>query len=232
MKRFLFIGMLLFAALIGLGNNLVNPNRIPWLGGAEILPKPDGWPSLTAGEGIAAGIKVARQNFVEQKALVIVAVGLLILLIAIGAVRKSVSRGVSTWMRIGLGLMFLTAAYPKLQDPTGFAMLVTQYQLLPHFIVNGFSLWLPGMEITTGLVLLLTPFEKEGSSAVLLLLLMFIVALSLALKRDLGIACGCFDIEGAADAGETWFSIVRDTVLLVPVIWMLFCARRRFLWSF
>jgi len=228
----MFVGMLLVAALIGAVNNLVNSNRVAWVGGAEVMPKPEGWPSLTAGEGIAEGVHIARQNFVEQKALVIAAVGLLIVLIAVGAVRKSVSRGVASWMRLGLGLMFLTAAWPKLQDPAGFALLVTQYQILPHFLVNAFSLWLPGMEITTGLALLFTPFEKEGSSAVLLLLLMFIAALSLALKRDLGIACGCFDIEGAADAGETWFAIVRDTVLLVPVAWLWFSARRRFIWSF
>ncbi len=232
MKWSIFLGMLLFAALLGAGNNLVNSNRVPWTGSAEVLAKPEGWPSLTTGQGVAAGIKVAKHDFVKQGKLVALAVLLLLVLIAAGARRKSVSSGVISWLRIGLGLMFLTAAYPKFTDPTGFAMLVTQYQILPAALVNGFSLWLPAMEITTGLTLLFTPFEKEASTAVTLLLLMFVTALSLALKRDLGIACGCFDIEGAADAGETWFSILRDIVLLVPVIWMWVNARRRFLWSF
>ena len=40
----------------------------------------------------------------------------------------------------------------------------------------------------------------------------------------------CFDIEGAADARETWFALLRDIVLLAPVTWMWFKAQRRYLW--
>ena len=108
----------------------------------------------------------------------------------------------------------------------------SQYRFLPAFAVNGFSLALPAFEIVTGLALLLTPFEAEASAAVLLLLGMFIVALGQALARNLGIACGCFDIEGAADAGETWFSLLRDCVLLVPAGWMWIKSERRFPWHF
>jgi hypothetical protein len=235
MKWSFFIGMLLFAALLGAGNNLVNSNRVPWRGSAEVLPKPEGWPSLSTSEGIRAGVQVAKSDLKENRLLVIGAVLILLALVGIALARKTarpVSSAFISWLRIALGVMFLVAAYPKLQDPSGFALLVTQYQLLPHLLVNAFSLWLPAFEITTGLTLLLTPFEKEASGAVLLLLCLFVIALSQALRRDLGIACGCFDIEGAADAGETWFSMVRDAVLLIPVLWMCFKARRRFLWNF
>ena len=80
--------------------------------------------------------------------------------------------------------------------------------------------------------MLFTPFEKEASAGVLLMLLMFIVALAQALGRGLGIACGCFDIEGAADAGETWFALLRDVVLLAPAAWMWRKGERRFPWHF
>src|SRR5262249_14762783 len=122
------------------------------------------------------------------------------------------------------------AAYPKFGDPKSFALLVTQYQLLPSFAVNLFSIMLPAFEIVTGLALILTPFEKEASAALWLLLAMFVVALSQALARCLGIACCCFDIEGAADAGEPWFALLRDVVLLLPAAWMWFKAERRWLW--
>ena len=145
---------------------------------------------------------------------------------------KSTRRWVFSWLRISLALMFLLAAFPKFTDPKGFAVLVAQYQFLPAFAVNGFSLLLPAGEITVGLALLFTPFEKEASAGVLVLLCMFIVALGQALARDLGIACGCFDIEGAADAGETWFSLLRDVVLLAPMAWMWLKSERRWLWHF
>ena len=145
---------------------------------------------------------------------------------------KPPHRWAFSWLRLALALMFLFAVYPKFTDPKGFAMLVAQYQFLPAFAVNGFSLLLPSGEIVVGLALLFTPFEKEASAGVLLMLLMFIVALAQALGRGLGIACGCFDIEGAADAGETWFALLRDVVLLAPAAWMWRKGERRFPWHF
>ena len=110
-------------------------------------------------------------------------------------------------------------------------MLVAQYQFLPSVVVNGFTLWLAAFEVVVGLGLILTAWEKEFSALVGLMLLMFIVALGQALVRDLGIACGCFDIEGAVDVGETWFSLIRDVVLMVPVIWMALTGGHRFIWQ-
>lgn len=228
----ILFGILLFSILLGAGNNLINPHRISWSGSAEVLPKPEGWPNLTIGEGVAGGLKFARHEAVRNWALVTASLLLLAALIRIGNRRGgSASRGAISWLRIALALMFLAAAYPKFSDPKAFSMLVTQYQFLPAFSVNVFSLGLPAFEIVTGLALLFTPFEKESSAALLLLLLMFIVALAQAFSRGLGIACGCFDIEGIADAGETWFSLLRDLVLLIPAAWMWFKAERRYFWQ-
>ncbi len=233
MKIKILFGMFLFAALLGAGNNLINSGKVPWLGSAEVLPKPEGWPSLTLSQGVAGGLKVAKHEFRDHRQLVVVALVVLVALIGLTfGLKKPVSGGILSWLRIALGLMFLIAAWPKFSDPKAFALLVTQYQMLPLFAVNLFSIMLPAFEITTGLALIFTSFEKETSAALLLLLVMFVVALSSALSRGLGIACGCFDIEGAADAGETWFSLLRDIILLIPVTWMFFKARRRFLWIF
>jgi uncharacterized membrane protein YphA (DoxX/SURF4 family) len=136
---------------------------------------------------------------------------------------------IRTVLRIGLGVMFLAAAWPKFMDPKGFAILVAQYQFLPGFLVDGFTLWLAAFEIVIGIGIILTLWEKEFGALVGILLLMFIVALGQALVRDLGIACGCFDIEGAQDAGEAWFSLIRDVVLLVPVAWLVLTGGRRYL---
>ena len=138
-------------------------------------------------------------------------------------------RMVRTVLRIGFGGMFLAAAWPKFADPKGFSILVAQYQFLPGFLVNLFSLWLPSIEIVVGIGILITLWEREFSAMVGLMMVRFIVALTQALVRDLGIACGCFDIEGAQDAGEAWFSLIRDIVLMVPIAWLVTTGGRRYL---
>jgi hypothetical protein len=180
-------------------------------------------------QGIQAGLKVAWKGFQAHQSYILA--GLAVVALILFFTRRSFPTGamVRSILRVGLGAMFLTAAWPKFASPKGFAILVAQYQFLPGFIVNAFSLWLPAFEIIIGLGIIFTLWEKEFSALVQLLLLMFIVALGQALFRDLGIACGCFDIEGAQDAGEAWFSLIRDIVLLVPVAWMIATGGRRYL---
>jgi uncharacterized membrane protein YphA (DoxX/SURF4 family) len=231
MKKPVLIGAVLLSLLAAVGNNLVNPRSIPWIGSPEVLPKPEGWPTLTVAQGLQAGIKVALKDFRAHQAVILG--GLAFIIIAMIFLNRSRRAGVGpmlrTLLRLGLGAMFLMAAYPKFTDPKGFANLVAQYQFLPAFAVDAFSLWLPAFEIIVGLGLIITLWEREFAFLVGVLLIMFIVALAQALLRNLGIACGCFDIEGATDAGESWFSLVRDVVLLFPVAWLMLTGGRRYL---
>jgi uncharacterized membrane protein YphA (DoxX/SURF4 family) len=233
MKKPVLVGAVLFSGVLAAINNLISKHAVSWIGSPEVLPKPEGWPTLSVSQGIHAGIKVAMRDFRAHQTAILA--GLAIVLVAMIYLNRARGAGVGpmlrTLLRIGLGCMFLVAAYPKFSDPGGFANLVAQYQLLPAFAVDLFSLWLPAFEITVGLGLILTLWEREFALLVGLLLLMFIVALGQALLRNLGIACGCFDIEGATDAGESWFSLIRDVVLLFPVAWMILTGGQRFLFG-
>ncbi|MEO7424544.1 MAG: MauE/DoxX family redox-associated membrane protein [Fibrobacteria bacterium] len=231
MKKPVFIGAFIFSLILAAANNLSNKHSVSWIGGPEVLEKPSGWPSMSIAQGIQAGLKVAWKGFLAHEIPILVGLIALVVLAIFLKRSRGVPAGITfrSALRIGLGLMFLTAAWPKFASPKGFAILVAQYQFLPPFMVNAFSLWLPAFEITVGLGLILTLWEKEFSALVGLMLVMFIVALGQALVRDLGIACGCFDIEGAQDAGEAWFSLIRDVVLLVPVAWLTLTGGRRLL---
>lgn len=224
-------GALVASVLLAVINNLVNESAVAWVGSPEILPKPEGWPSLGAMAGVAAGFKVAWKGFLAHKAVILGVIA--VLAAALAYARKTggaASPILLSAFRIGLAAMFLAAAWPKFSDPADFALLVAQYQFLPAFLVNPFSLWLSSFELIVAAGLLLTPWEREFSAYTGLLMIMFIVALAQALARGLGIACGCFDIAGAADAGETWFSLVRDVVLLPVTLWMAAAGGRRWLW--
>jgi hypothetical protein len=233
MKKPVLLGAFLFSLVLAALNNLINKRAVDWIGSPDVLEKPSGWPSLGFAKGILAGFKVAWKGLQTHSLLILGGIALIaILIFLLNRFRGvPVSSMIRTALRLGLSAMFLAAAYPKFQDPKGFAILVAQYQFLPSFVVDAFALWLAAFEITVGLGLILTAWEKEFSALVGVLLLMFIVALGQALSRDLGIACGCFDIEGATDIGETWFSLVRDIVLLAPVAWLTVGAGKRFLWQ-
>jgi hypothetical protein len=124
-------------------------------------------------------------------------------------------------IRLGIGGMFIFASYFKIADPKGFAILIAQYQFLPHNIVNLWALILPQFEFWFGLALIFTPFVKECTLAILAMFASFIIALVWALALDLGITCGCFQIDGAQSKSEAWTALIRDLVLLGPTAWLL-----------
>ena len=97
--------------------------------------------------------------------------------------------------------------------------------------MNAFAVFLPAFEVVVAAGLVLTVWTREFYLLLSLLWAMFIVALGQALYRRLGIACGCFalaDISGSI--GETWLSLLRDLVLIVPSLFFALCAENRFLW--
>jgi len=124
-------------------------------------------------------------------------------------------------IRLGIGGMFIFASVFKIADPKGFAVLIAQYQFLPHNLVNLWALILPQFEFWFGLALIVTPFVKECVLVILALFASFIIALVWALALDLGITCGCFQIDGAQSKAEAWTALIRDLILLGPTAWLL-----------
>lgn len=135
-------------------------------------------------------------------------------------------RALETLFRIGIGGMFIFASIFKIQDPHQFAVLVAQYQFFPLFHLevfnNLFALLYPQFELWFGLAMIFSPFVKEAAFAIFWMFVSFIIALCWALWNDLGITCGCFNIEGAQDKAETWTSLIRDLILIWPTLWLSF----------
>ncbi len=135
-------------------------------------------------------------------------------------------KALETLLRVGLGGMFIAASIFKIKDPHAFATLVAQYQLLPEFITNFFALVYPQFELWFGIALIFSPYTKESALVIFLMFISFIIALSWALFHNLGITCGCFQIEGAQDKNETWTSLIRDLVLIGPNFWLMLRKNR------
>jgi hypothetical protein len=135
-------------------------------------------------------------------------------------------RALEMLCRIGIGGMFIFASIFKIQDPHQFATLVAQYQFFSalhvDFVNNFFALVYPQFELWFGLAMIFTPFVKESAFAIFWMFVSFIIALAWALWNDLGITCGCFELEGAQDKAEAWTSLIRDLILIWPTLWLAF----------
>jgi uncharacterized membrane protein YphA (DoxX/SURF4 family) len=124
--------------------------------------------------------------------------------------------------QIALGVLFVSAALPKIVDPPSFAHMVYNYRLLPGPLVNPTALAMPWAELMMGIALICGIWRRTAASLVGALLLLFIVVISFNLLRGNAIDCGCFDVTAA---GLTYEERIRDMWM---VIWrdvgMLFLA--------
>jgi len=138
---------------------------------------------------------------------------------------------VTAGARIGLGLVFLAAALPKIGDPPGFAKATWAYQLIPAAALNPMALALPWLELACGLALVLGVWIRAAAAWVTMLLVIFLLALSINLARRHPIDCGCFggaihrtEAERLADMRG---SMIRDVGLLLLAVQVLWATGKR-----
>ena len=124
--------------------------------------------------------------------------------------------------RVGLGGMFVYSAWGKVMDPGLFASVVMRYELLPEVTVGLFSLTLPMLEMLVGIAFVFTKWTREVALLATGMLVMFLGALTIAAIRGLEIDCGCFGISSGGGRMELILAIIRDVVLLVPTVWLMF----------
>ncbi len=124
--------------------------------------------------------------------------------------------------RLGLGALFVYSALAKISDPEDFARAVMRYGVLPDFTLGLFSLTMPMLELLAGLAMLFTKWLRESALIVSGMLAMFIVALVQALARGLEISCGCFGVPSVGGREEILMALLRDLVLIVPAVWLMF----------
>ncbi len=123
--------------------------------------------------------------------------------------------------RLGLGAVFVYAAYTKLRGPWEiFAMSVNSYQLLPNWAVTVVARTLPWLELLVGALLLVGYQLRHVAAAATALLLCFFAVMLRSYFQGSGIDCGCFGI-GEALSPRT---LTRDGVLLCVSLALTFGA--------
>jgi putative oxidoreductase len=130
-------------------------------------------------------------------------------------------------MRWYLGYVFIAACLHKIAHPEAFAVDVATYEILPLSLVNIMAIVLPWIELFAGVMLIFGFKARAAAALVFGMMLMFIVALALALQAGLDMSCGCFASQAAAGEDPiSYKTVLRDTGWLALSVYVLGLDRR------
>jgi len=134
---------------------------------------------------------------------------------------------------IGLGAIFLWAAYPKIQEPREFARIVYHYRILgpnqqvPPVLANTFAVTLPWVEAVLGVLLVSGLWRREAGLLAALLLVMFLMAVGWALAHHIDVEhCGCFSVSGEGRPAGVGL-LVGDSLMLAAAVLLALPARAK-----
>ncbi|MDT8379161.1 MAG: MauE/DoxX family redox-associated membrane protein [Desulfotignum sp.] len=114
-------------------------------------------------------------------------------------------------VRFYLGGLFIYASLNKINFPAEFSDNIAAYLLIPFWLVNPIAIFLPWIELLSG-VCLVTGIRVRASATIITILLgVFTVALVMVLVKEIPIDCGCFQNVGDP---VSWGTVGRDLVWL------------------
>ena len=119
----------------------------------------------------------------------------------------------SLLVRVALGLVFLFSAWPKIDDPPGFAEMIWNYRILPGSFVNPLAMLLPWLELAAGVALVSGLLRKGAALLIGLLLLIFMAALATDLARGIAVDCGCFAVASETRTIQEMFASMKLDLL-------------------
>lgn len=122
-------------------------------------------------------------------------------------------------VRVILAGLFIYVGLIKLIQPDTFLSDIESYRMMPYSLAWLVSFYLPPLEIICGIGLLLPKFRKPSALVLLLLMLVFVLAISVAWIRGLNISCGCFGTS-TDEVNYLWL-IVRDLLIAGGLIFSL-----------
>jgi uncharacterized membrane protein YphA (DoxX/SURF4 family) len=115
--------------------------------------------------------------------------------------------------RLLLGSVFLMAALPKVIEPSAFVQSVKNYRILPAPADVAFARTVPWLELAVAISLFTGVGVQFAAGVAILLLLSFMAAVAVAIRRGQLVNCGCFGLLYAEPVG--WHTEVRDFVLVL-----------------
>lgn len=125
-----------------------------------------------------------------------------------------------TPVRIGLGALFILAAYLKLQNPQDFVDSIKAFKIFDldtqgHLVVLA-AFTIPWLEMLCGFLLLIGLWTRAAALALSVLLAAFTIGVISVIRRDLDVSCGCFgEYEWPCKGNIGACHVVRNSILLL-----------------
>ena len=112
--------------------------------------------------------------------------------------------------RLYLGWVFVAACLHKIAHPAIFALDTATYDILPLALVNPMAIALPWVELFAGVMLLAGIRVRAAAMMTAGMMVMFIVALAMALHAGLDMSCGCFASQAMDSDPIGMSTVLRD----------------------
>lgn len=123
-------------------------------------------------------------------------------------------------LSLGLGGVFLVAAWSKVLDPRPLVTIIWGYRLVPAGPANLIAIFMPFMELAVALCLI-TGYKRRGAALWATVMLSgFMIALGINAVRGIDVACGCFS-QSATETHNAWFLVLRDLPMWLAAVVML-----------
>ena len=118
--------------------------------------------------------------------------------------------------RLILGAVFLMSSVTKLAAPREFVANAQKYRILPHPLTTAYALALLPLELGAAILLFLGVYTTLASLAVMVMLLTFMAAVGMVMRRGEHLNCSCFGLLYRERVG--WPTQLRDGVLLLMAL--------------
>jgi len=126
-----------------------------------------------------------------------------------------------------LGIIFIYASWHKITGPADFAKIIYGYQLVPDYLINLIAIFLPFVELFTGIALISGIYVRSSSLIILCMLFFFIVAISINLIMGHEFDCGCFSPNKAGYFNSVQLLLFRDLIYFILGIYLILYSGSR-----
>ncbi|HSV95706.1 MAG TPA: MauE/DoxX family redox-associated membrane protein [Spirochaetota bacterium] len=134
--------------------------------------------------------------------------------------------GLTAFLRIAVGMVFVWSGGIKLIDPAGFGKIVGMYGILPEPLAPYAAVTIPAIELVAGALLAAGYRIKPAALIAASLLLVFIAVTAYSFARGERFDCGCFGLARFGIDETIGLPLIARNIALFAVTIVLFRARR------
>jgi uncharacterized membrane protein YphA (DoxX/SURF4 family) len=124
-------------------------------------------------------------------------------------------------VRTFIGLLFIVSSLEKIVDPASFALSIANYKMIPEWLGIFAATMVPWLELLCGFSVLFGALTRGSTLLLSAMLVVFTLAVLIALARGLDISCGCFTQDPTA--GKIgWLKVIQNTTLIALTLFLYF----------